>query len=340
MRLLLALALTLSDYRPTPSASSSSTRTAPAPAAPTRWRCWSCCNPRRPKSSASPWSAATRGSPKRCSTRCACWSSSTTPTSPSSPARSFRSSAPRPSPTPKNPSSAASPGTAPGETSPRTPAASRITAFVLPPLAEGEPTTKPLDEDAAHFLIRQVRAHPHQVTIYAAGPLTNIALAISIDPSSPRSPRASSSWAAASPRRPTTPSSPTPAPRVQLLVRPRGRAHHPARPWPRIDLTDVDISVKTHFTKRCYARSPKSKTPPPSTSPSTPASSTTCGTSSPPPRGSTRRSSPKSSSSTWTRHHARPALRRHPHLDRRSKPTPQREMQPVHVQQELDTARF
>ena len=41
---------------------------------------------------------------------------------------------------------------------------------------------KPLDEDAAHFLIRQVRAHPHEVTIYAAGPLTNIALAISIDP--------------------------------------------------------------------------------------------------------------------------------------------------------------
>ena len=38
------------------------------------------------------------------------------------------------------------------------------------------------NEDAAHFLIRQVHAHPHQVTIFAAGPLTNIALAISIDP--------------------------------------------------------------------------------------------------------------------------------------------------------------
>ena len=49
-------------------------------------------------------------------------------------------------------------------------------------MAEGQPTIKAIDEDAAHFLIRQVRAHPHQVTIYAAGPLTNIALAISIDP--------------------------------------------------------------------------------------------------------------------------------------------------------------
>ena len=52
----------------------------------------------------------------------------------------------------------------------------------IPPLPEGMPSLKPIDEDAAHFLIRQVRAHPHQVTIYAAGPLTNIALAASIDP--------------------------------------------------------------------------------------------------------------------------------------------------------------
>src|SRR5580698_9307426 len=54
--------------------------------------------------------------------------------------------------------------------------------YEIPTMLEGLPATKPLDEDAAHFLIRQVRAHPHQVTIYAAGPLTNIALAVSIDP--------------------------------------------------------------------------------------------------------------------------------------------------------------
>lgn len=55
--------------------------------------------------------------------------------------------------------------------------------YDIPPLPEGMPTIKPIDEDAAHFLVRQVHAHPHEVTIYAAGPLTNIALAISIDPS-------------------------------------------------------------------------------------------------------------------------------------------------------------
>jgi purine nucleosidase len=58
--------------------------------------------------------------------------------------------------------------------------------FEIPTLLEGAPKTKSLTattgEDAAHFLIRQVHAHPHQVTIYAAGPLTNIALALRIDP--------------------------------------------------------------------------------------------------------------------------------------------------------------
>src|SRR3979490_55558 len=49
-------------------------------------------------------------------------------------------------------------------------------------MPEGKPTTKAADEDAAHFLIRMVRKYPNQVTIYAGGPMTNLALAVSIDP--------------------------------------------------------------------------------------------------------------------------------------------------------------
>src|SRR5215831_15825020 len=45
-------------------------------------------------------------------------------------------------------------------------------------MPEGKPTTKPSDEDAAHFLIRMVRKYPHEITIYAGGPMTNLALAI------------------------------------------------------------------------------------------------------------------------------------------------------------------
>ena len=49
-------------------------------------------------------------------------------------------------------------------------------------MPEGKPTTKPADEDAAHFLLRMVRKYPHEVTIYEGAPMTNLALAISIDP--------------------------------------------------------------------------------------------------------------------------------------------------------------
>src|SRR6266436_2298768 len=48
-------------------------------------------------------------------------------------------------------------------------------------MPEGKPTTKAADEDAAHFLVRMVRKYPHEVTIYEGGPMTNLALAISID---------------------------------------------------------------------------------------------------------------------------------------------------------------
>ncbi len=54
-------------------------------------------------------------------------------------------------------------------------------AEVIPPMPEGTPITKAAEEDAVHFMIRMVHKYPHQVTIYGAGPMTNIALAVSID---------------------------------------------------------------------------------------------------------------------------------------------------------------
>ncbi|NOW45856.1 inosine-uridine nucleoside N-ribohydrolase [Novosphingobium sp. SG751A] len=53
---------------------------------------------------------------------------------------------------------------------------------LVPPMAEGAPSIKPVAQDAVHRLIDTVRAHPGQVKIICAGPLTNIALALRIAP--------------------------------------------------------------------------------------------------------------------------------------------------------------
>src|SRR5437867_192392 len=52
------------------------------------------------------------------------------------------------------------------------------TSDQLGDMPEGKPTTKASDEDAAHFMLRMVRTYPREVTIYAGGPMTNLALAI------------------------------------------------------------------------------------------------------------------------------------------------------------------
>lgn len=56
---------------------------------------------------------------------------------------------------------------------------------LVPPMPEGAPHTRPSAEDAAHLLIRQVRAHPGEITVVTAGPLTNIALAVRLAPDLP-----------------------------------------------------------------------------------------------------------------------------------------------------------
>jgi inosine-uridine nucleoside N-ribohydrolase len=123
-----------------------------------------------------------------------------------------------------------------------------------PPLEEGEPHTHPIAEDAAHFLIRQVHAHPHQVTVYAAGPLTDIALAIAIDPEfatlarglvvmgGSLNPHTDDPEFATSPRHEFNFWFDPEAAHMVL------RAH-----WQRIDVTTVDVSIKALFTESMVA---------------------------------------------------------------------------------------
>jgi inosine-uridine nucleoside N-ribohydrolase len=130
---------------------------------------------------------------------------------------------------------------------------------VIPPLLEGQPTTRPADEDAAHFLIRMVHKYPHEVTIYEGGPMTNLALANAIDQhfaelaeglvfmGGSLDPRTDDPEFISSPRH-----------EFNFWFDPEAAKSVLEAPWKKIVCTPVDISVKTRFTDAMVAEIKKS----------------------------------------------------------------------------------
>lgn len=133
--------------------------------------------------------------------------------------------------------------------------------FLVPPLAEGDPTTKPAEEDAAHFIIRMVHKYPHEVTIYAGGPLTDLAQAISIDPKVPElaqelvvmggslAPEVPLGWATANRRE------------FNFWWDPEATHIVLTSAWNRITVTPVDISIKTRMNRGMIEEIGRARTP-------------------------------------------------------------------------------
>ncbi|HTM89179.1 MAG TPA: nucleoside hydrolase [Terriglobales bacterium] len=122
-------------------------------------------------------------------------------------------------------------------------------------MPEGNPSAKPLDEDAAHFLVRMVRKYPGQVTIYEGGPMTNLALAISLDPEFPRLAKELVFMGASlNPQTDDPEFINTPRHEFNMWFDPEA-AHIVLRaPWKRIVCTPVDVSVKTRLTAELISR--------------------------------------------------------------------------------------
>jgi purine nucleosidase len=115
---------------------------------------------------------------------------------------------------------------------------------------------------AAHFLVSQVHVHPHQVTICALGPLTNIALALSIDPHFAELTQGIYLMGGSlDPQTEDPEFSSNPRHEFNFWFDPEAahivlRAH-----WPRIDVTTVDVSIKGNFTQKMADEIAQSSTP-------------------------------------------------------------------------------
>jgi purine nucleosidase len=133
---------------------------------------------------------------------------------------------------------------------------------VIPPLKEGQPSTRAADEDAAHFMIRMVRKFPHEVTIYEGGPMTNLAIAISIDPEFPELAKELVFMGGSlAPQSDSPEFANTPRHEFNFWFDPEAAQIVLRAPWKKIVCTPTDISVKTHLTPALVKQIEASGTP-------------------------------------------------------------------------------
>lgn len=137
---------------------------------------------------------------------------------------------------------------------------------LVPPSPAGAPRLKPAPQSAAAFLVEQVRRHPGEVTLIAAGPLTNLALAARLDPGFAAQVRelvimggsfnpvaADNAFAAEYAN----------APRREFNFRwdPEAASLVLHEAWPRITQVPVDPTTRTYFRKELFERIGRAGTP-------------------------------------------------------------------------------
>ena len=132
----------------------------------------------------------------------------------------------------------------------------------VPNLPEGNPTTKAASEDAAHFMVRMVHKHPHQVTIYAAGPMTNVAAAIISDPQfASLAQELVIMGGSVNPHTDDPEYLDSPRHEFNLWFDPEASSITLHAPWPKISATTVDVSIETHLTADMLSEIGKSHEP-------------------------------------------------------------------------------
>jgi purine nucleosidase len=134
--------------------------------------------------------------------------------------------------------------------------------YEVPPMPEGKPTIKACTETAANFLVRMVRQYPHEVTIYAAGPMTDLATAIALDPQFPElSKELIVMGGSINPHTDDPEFALSPSHEFNFWMDPEASHAVLHAHWPRVVVTTVDISVKTRMDKELTDEIRKSPEP-------------------------------------------------------------------------------
>lgn len=129
-------------------------------------------------------------------------------------------------------------------------------------MPEGRPSITAQHEDAAHFLIDAVHAHPGQVTVFAAGPLTNLALAQRIDPSFAHTAKQLVVMGGSiSPVTDDAEFTTTPSHEFNVWFDPEAAHIVFTADWRKIIDTPVDISLQSWYSDKMQARIARSQSP-------------------------------------------------------------------------------
>ena len=131
-----------------------------------------------------------------------------------------------------------------------------------PDMVEGAPKIEPARKAAAQFLIDAVHAHPGEVTVYAAGPLTNLAIAQRLDPSFAETAKqlvfmgGSISPVTDDPEFTTTPNH-----EFNVWFDPEAAHAVLTADWRQITVTPIDISLQSRYTDAMHAQITQADSP-------------------------------------------------------------------------------
>jgi inosine-uridine nucleoside N-ribohydrolase len=129
-------------------------------------------------------------------------------------------------------------------------------------LPEGNPTTRPAAEAAAAAYVRLARAHPGEISLWCAGPLTNIALACRLDPEFPALVRELHFMGGAfKPGGGSREFAHTPRREFNVRFDPEAARIVFRAAWPRVTCSPIDVSNHTRATPALFSQIARAGTP-------------------------------------------------------------------------------